>query len=147
MKKIVLIFILFLSFDLNAEEICETSSPEIIIDLGGDPEPEKIIYSRDTTCKFSGYYCGTMGCPLDVYDDADADINIYDNEGALYYLTDNDWYIRPSEGSYTEPTKNAFELVIPMSNSYCLEEYENENCARIIKVRNNKLSEKIEVNE
>ena len=137
MKKIFLIFILFLSFDLNAEEICETSSPEIIIDLGGDSEPEKIIYSRDTICKGSWYYCGAMGCALD----------IYDGDDELNYLTDNDWYIKPSESSYNEPTKNAFELIIPMGKTYCLEEYGNENCANIIKVRNNKLSAKIEINE
>ena len=137
MKKILLILIFFLSFKIYAEEICEVSNPEIIIDLGGDSEPEKIIYSRDTICKGSWYYCGAMGCSLD----------IYDGEDELNYLTDNDWYIKPSESSYNEPTKNAFELIIPMGKTFCLEEYGNENCANIIKVRNNKLSEKIEISE
>ena len=138
MKKLIIILFCCFSFHtfIYAEEICETSSPEIIIDLGGDPEPEKIVYTRDTICEGSGLYCGAMGCALDVYDDG--------NE--LNYLTDNDWYIRPSESSYKNPTDNAFELIIPMAKSFCLENHGNENCSRVVKVRNNKLSVKIEVN-
>ena len=136
MKKllITLSFLLFFT-PLHAEEICETSSPEIIIDLGGDPEPEKIVYTRDTICEGSWMHCGALGCSLDVYDDG--------NE--LNYLVDNDWYIRPSEGSYDNPTDNAYELIIPMAKSFCFENHGNENCSRVVKVRNNKLTEKIEV--
>ena len=38
------------------EEICETSNPEIIIDLGGDSKPEKIVYM---VWEYAGYVFGT----------------------------------------------------------------------------------------
>ena len=55
MKKLLGILVLGLLF-YNvglAEEKCETSNPEIIIDLGGDSKPEKIVYMRDTICEGS----------------------------------------------------------------------------------------------
>ena len=131
-----------------AEEICETSNPEIIIDLGGDSEPEKIIYRRDTICEGSMMYCGANGlsCSLEIYDD---EYKSYEKGDipALSYLAENDWYIRPSESNYNKPTENAFELVIPMAKSYCSENHGNENCSIVVKVINNQLTEIIEINQ
>ena len=115
MKKLLGIVVLSLmwcnvSF---AEEKCETSNPEIIIDLGGDSKPEKIVYMRDTICEGSWMYCGSGGCSLEVFDD--------NGVKQKSYLVKNDWYIRPSETnlySYENPTENAFELIIPLKNEY-----------------------------
>ena len=94
---------------------------------------------RDTICEGSWMYCGSGGCSLEVFDD----------NGVLKagYLSKNDWYIRPSETnlySYNNPTENAFELIIPMSQSYCSENHGKENCSRVIKVKNNQITESIE---
>ena len=142
MKKIlcILFVILFFSSSMFAEEICETSNLEIIIDLGGDSKPEKIIYRRDTICEGSWMYCGSGGCSLDVFDDKD-------NQVLGGYLSQNTWYIRPSESNYSKPTENAFELVIPMAKSYCSENHGNENCSIVVKVINNQLTEIIEINQ
>ncbi len=118
-----------------AEEKCETSNPEIIIDLGGDSKPEKIVYMRDTICEGSWIYCGSGGCSLKVFDD--------NGVKKKSYLVKNDWYIRPSETNYTNPTENAFELIIPMGQSYCSEKHGKENCSRVIKVINNKITETV----
>ena len=136
MKTHLLLFFLFTSTLVFAEEICETSNPEIIIDLGGDSKPEKIVYMVDTICEGSFMYCGSGGCSLDVYDD----------EGILklFYLNEGNWYIRPSEGNYKNPKENAFELIIPMSKIFCSENYEKENCSIVVKVIDNKLTEIIE---
>ena len=119
-----------------AEEKCETSNPEIIIDLGGDSKPEKIVYMRDTICEGSWMYCGSGGCSLEVFDD--------NGVQKKSYLSKNDWYIRPSETNYENPTENAFELIIPMSQSYCSENHGKENCSRVIKVKNNQITESVE---
>jgi hypothetical protein len=118
-----------------AEEKCETSNPEIIIDLGGDSKREKIVYMRDTICEGSWMYCGSGGCSLVVFDD--------NGVRQKSYLVKNDWYIRPSESNYTNPTENAFELIIPMGQSYCSEKHGKENCSRVIKVINNKITETV----
>ena len=115
------------------------NNPEIIIDLGGDSKPEKIVYMRDTICEGSWMYCGSGGCSLEVFDD--------NGVKQKSYLVKNDWYIRPSEtnpDSYENPTENAFELIIPMSQSYCSENHGKENCSRVIKVKNNQITESVE---
>lgn len=118
------------------EEICETSNPEIIIDLGGDSKPEKIVYMVDTICEGSFVYCGSGGCSLDVYDD--------EGNLKLFYLNEGNWHIRPSEGNYKNPKENAFELIIPMSKIFCSENHGKENCSIVVKVIDNKLTEIIE---
>ena len=107
-----------------AEEECESSFPyrEIAIDLGGDSKPEKIVYFRDTVCTGGMMWCGIRGCRLEVYDD--------NGVNQKNYLAENDWYIRPSEmnlNTYNNPTENAFELIIPMYQSYCSENHGKEN--------------------
>ena len=141
MKKLFLYMFLGLLWSNAsfAEEKCETSNPEIIIDLGGDSKPEKIVYMRDTICEGSWMYCGSGGCSLEVFDD--------NGVKQKSYLVKNDWYIRPSEtnpDSYENPTENAFELIIPMSQSYCSEKHGKENCSRVIKVKNNQITESVE---
>ena len=108
------------SFNAFAEE-CKSSFAyrEIAIDLGGDSKPEKIVYMRDTICEGSWMYCGSGGCSLEVFDD--------NGVQKKSYLSKNDWYIRPSETNYENPTENAFELIIPMSQSYCSENHGKEN--------------------
>ena len=135
-KTLGIAFIGLLWCNVGFAEKCQTSNPEIIIDLGGDSKPEKIVYMRDTICEGSNMYCGSGGCSLQVFDD----------NGVLQesYLSRNDWYLRPSESNYENPTKNAFELIIPMSQSYCSENHGKENCSRVIKVKNNQITESFE---
>ena len=137
MKKFLgIVFLGLLWCNVGFAEKCETSNPEIIVDLGGDPKPEKIVYMRDTICEGSNMYCGSGGCALDVFDD----------KGTLKksYLSPNNWYLRPSESNYENPTKNSFELIMPMSQTYCLENIKDVNCARVIKVISNQITESIE---
>ena len=92
MKKLLGILVILFWCNVGfAEEKCETSNPEIIIDLGGDSKPEKIVYMRDTICEGSWIYCGSGGCSLEVFDD--------NGVKKKSYLAKNDWYIRPSETS------------------------------------------------
>ena len=121
-----------------AEEECE-SSREIVIDLGGNSKPERIVYFRDTVCTGSNMWCGNRGCLLEVYD----------NNGVNQknYAAENNWYIRPSEmnlNTYNNPTENAFELIIPMYQSYCSENHGKENCSRVVKVKYNQITESFE---
>ena len=46
--------------------------------------------------------------------------------------------------TYNNPTENAFELIIPMYQSYCSENHGKENCSRVVKVKNNKITESYE---
>ena len=122
-----------------AEEECEYSNPEILIDLGGDDKLERIVYLRDTVCTGANMWCGNRGCRLEIYDD--------NGVNQKNYLAENDWYIRPSEmnlNTYNNPTENAFELVIPMYQGYCSENYGKENCSRVVKVKNNEITESYE---
>ena len=122
MKKILLI--IFLSsiglVTANADGNCPDKNPEIILDLGGSSDSEKIVYSTYDSCTKKSDYCGSMGCALDVFDDK--------GEFALGYIAKDDWYIRPVNVIGKKPT---FELVVPLANGDL----------RIIKVENNKLTE------
>ena len=127
MKKLLGIIILGL-FWCNqsfAADTCVDKNPEIILDLGGSSEPEKIIYATYDSCTKMHDYCGAMGCALDVFDDK--------GKYALGYIAKDDWYIRPAKVSGQKPT---YELVVPLANGNL----------RIIKVVNNKLTE-VEVNK
>ena len=101
---------------VSADDNCIDKNPEIILDLGGSPEPEKIIYATYDSCTRMHDYCGTLGCSLDVFDDK--------GEYVLGYITEDDWYIRPNKSYKKKPT---YELVMPLANGNL----------RIIKVTNN----------
>ena len=107
MKKILLI--IFLSsiglVTANAYGNCPDKNPEIILDLGGSPEPEKIVYATYSTCSGMHDYCGTMGCSVEVFD--------HEGNKELGYIHPADWYIRPFNVLSQIPT---FELVMPLSN-------------------------------
>ena len=122
MKKLLSIIILgFLWFvPVNADNHCPDKNPEIILDLGGTLEPEKIIYATYDSCTKQSDYCGVMGCSLDVFD--------HTGENTLSYIAKDDWFIRPVNIVGQKPT---YELVMPLSNGK----------VRIIKVVNGKLTE------
>jgi len=122
MKKAIGIIILGLLWCNigSADDTCVDKNPEIIIDLGGSPEPEKIIYATYDSCTGMHDYCGAMGCALDVFDDK--------GKYALGYIAKDDWYIRPAKVLGKKPT---YELVVPLANGNL----------RIIKVINNKIAE------
>ena len=107
MKKLLGIVVLGLLWfmPVNADNHCPDKNPEIILDLGGTPEPEKIVYATYSTCSGSHDYCGTMGCSVEVFD--------HKGEKALGYIHPADWFIRPVEALSKIPT---FELVMPLSN-------------------------------
>ena len=106
-KKIllVLVFSLLALNVANADNHCPDKNPEIILDLGGTPEPEKIVYATYSTCSGSHDYCGTMGCSVEVFD--------HKGEKSLGYIHPADWFIRPVEALSKIST---FELVMPLSN-------------------------------
>ena len=122
MKKFLLTILLGLLWlmPVTADDNCVDKNPEIILDLGGTTEPEKIIYSTYDSCTKQSDYCGVMGCSLDVFDDK--------GEYALGYIAKNDWFIRPVNIVGQKPT---YELIVPLSNGK----------VRIIKVINGKLTE------
>lgn len=121
-KKLLLTTILALLWfvPVTADDNCVDKNPEIILDLGGSSDSEKIVYSTYDSCTKKSDYCGSMGCALDVFDDK--------GEFALGYIAKDDWYIRPVNVIGKKPT---FELVVPLANGDL----------RIIKVENNKLTE------
>ena len=124
MKKLFLyIFLGLLWCNIgSADDTCVDKNPEIILDLGGSPEPEKIIYATYDSCTGMHDYCGAMGCALDVFDDK--------GKYALGYIAKDDWYIRPAKVLGQKPT---YELVVPLANGDL----------RIIKVINNKITETV----
>ena len=89
----------------SAEETCVDKNPEILLDLGGSPKPEKIIYSTYDACSQSHDYCGSQGSSLEVFDDK--------GEYALGYIVSDHWHIRPVSVLGKKPT---FELVVPLAN-------------------------------
>ena len=93
---------------------------EIILDLGGSSDSEKIVYSTYDSCTKKSDYCGSMGCALDVFDDK--------GEFALGYIAKDDWFIRPINIVGQKPT---YELIMPLSNGK----------VRIVKIVNDKLTE------
>ena len=103
-----------------ADENCKDLNPEIILDLGGSSDPEKIVYSTYDSCTKQHDYCGAMGCSLDVFD--------HKGEYAFSYITKDDWFIRPVNIIGQKPT---YELIVPLSNGKL----------RIVKVVNGKLTE------
>ena len=121
-KKLLLTTILVLLWfiPVTADDNCVDKNPEIILDLGGTTEPEKIIYATYNNCTKQSDYCGAMGCSLDVFDDK--------GEYALGYIAKDDWFIRPVNIVGQKPT---YELIVPLSNGK----------VRIIKVINDKLTE------
>ena len=125
LRNIIFLFlpagILWIS-PVSAGDTCIDKNPEIILDLGGTPEPEKIIYSTYDACTQSHDYCGTRGCSLNVFNDK--------GEYALGYIIRYQWYIRPVDVQGKKPT---YELVVPFRNGDL----------RIIKVINNKISETV----
>ena len=124
MKK--LLGIVFLSFiwiiPISADENCKDLNPEIILDLGGSSDTEKIVYSTYDSCTKQNDYCGVNGCALDVFDDK--------GEYVLGYIAKDDWYIRPVNIDGQKPT---FELVVPLANGDL----------RIVKVIKDKITETI----
>ena len=122
MKKLLAIIVLGLWWSNIgfADENCKDLNPEIILDLGGSSDPEKIVYSTYDSCTKQHDYCGTMGCSLDVFD--------HKGEYAFSYITKDNWFIRPVNIIGQKPT---YELVVPLSNGK----------VRIIKVVNDKLTE------
>ena len=122
MKKIlsIIFFGLLWFVPVTADDNCVDKNPEIILDLGGSTEPEKIIYATYDSCTKQSDYCGVMGCSLEVFDDK--------GEYALGYIAKNDWFIRPVNIVGQKPT---YELIVPLSNGK----------VRIIKVINDKLTE------
>ena len=105
---------------VSADENCKDLNPEIILDLGGTSDTEKIVYSTYDSCTKKNDYCGVNGCALDVFDDK--------GEYALGYISKDDWFIRPVNIVGQKPT---YELVMPLSNGKF----------RIVKVIDDKLTE------
>tara|TARA_B100001175_G_C18892091_1_gene349291 strand:- start:13 stop:405 length:393 start_codon:yes stop_codon:yes gene_type:complete len=127
MKKLLGIVVLGLLWiiPVSADDNCVDKNPEIILDLGGTPEPEKIVYSTYDSCTKQHDYCGIMGCALEVFDDK--------GNYAIGYIAKDDWYIKPineEEGVGKKPT---YELVVPLANGDL----------RVIKVINNKITETV----
>ena len=124
MKKLLLTTILVLLWfvPVTAADNCVDKNPEIILDLGGSTEPEKIIYATYDSCTKQHDYCGVMGCSLEVHDDK--------GEYALGYIAKDDWYIRPVKIVGQKPT---YELIVPLSNGKL----------RIVKVIDGKLTETV----
>ena len=124
MKKLLGIVVLSLLWimPVSADENCKDLNPEIILDLGGTPDAEKIVYSTYDSCTKQNDYCGVNGCALDIFDDK--------GEYALGYIVKDDWYIRPVN---IVGQKSTFELVIPLANGDL----------RIIKVESNEMTETI----
>ena len=110
----------------STDDTCVDKNPEIILDLGGSPEPEKIIYATYDSCTKMHDYCGAMGCQLNVFDDK--------GNYVLGYIAKDDWYIRLTKGSGLSK-KPTYELVVPLANGNL----------RIVKVINNKITE-VEIN-
>ncbi|WP_440634904.1 hypothetical protein [Candidatus Pelagibacter sp. HIMB1746] len=121
MKKILLIIILSIIglVTANADDDCPGDKAEIILNLGGSPEPEKITYATYSTCSGMHDYCGTMGCSVEVFN--------HEGNMELGYIHPADWYIRPINVLSQIPT---FELVMPLSNGKL----------RIVKVINGELT-------
>ena len=69
MKKLFLYLLLGMLWvsPASADETCIDKNPEIILDLGGSPEPEKIIYATYDSCTKMHDYCGYNGCSLKRY--------------------------------------------------------------------------------
>ena len=105
---------------VNADDHCPDKNPEIILDLGGTIEPEKIVYATYNNCTKQSDYCGVMGCSLDVFD--------HTGENTLSYIAKDDWFIRPVNIVGQKPT---YELIMPLSNGKF----------RIVKVIHGKLTE------
>ena len=122
MKKIlsIIFFGLLWFMPVTADDNCVDKNSEIILDLGGTTEPEKIIYSTYDSCTKQSDYCGVIGCSLDVFDDK--------GEYALGFIAKDDWFIRPVNIVGQKPT---YELIVPLSNGK----------VRIIKVINDELTE------
>ena len=122
MKKLLPLIIwgLLWFIPVNADNHCPDKNPEIILDLGGTIEPEKIVYATYNNCTKQSDYCGVMGCSLDVFD--------HTGENTLSYIAKDDWFIRPVNIVGQKPT---YELIVPLSNGK----------VRIIKVINDKLTE------
>ena len=122
MKKLLLTtgLVLLWFVPVTADDNCVDKNPEIILDLGGTTEPEKIIYATYDSCTKQSDYCGVMGCSLEIFDDK--------GEYALGYIAKDDWFIRPVNIVGQKPT---YELIVPLSNGKF----------RIIKVVNDKPTE------
>ena len=122
-----LLSIIFLSLlwfiPVNADDNCVDKNPEIILDLGGTTEPEKIIYATYDSCTKQHDYCGVMGCSLEIHDDK--------GEYALGYIVRDDWYIKPINEEDGVRKKPTYELIMPLSNGKL----------RIVKVIDGKLTE------
>ena len=125
MKKLLGIIVLGLLWfiPVSADDNCVDKNPEIILDLGGSTEPEKIIYATYDSCTKQHDYCGVMGCSLEVHDDK--------GEYALGYIVKDDWYIKPINEEDGVGKKPPYELVMPLSNGKL----------RIVKVIDGKLTE------
>ena len=122
MKKLLPLIIwgLLWFIPVNADNHCPDKNPEIILDLGGTIEPEKIVYATYNNCTKQNDYCGVMGCSLDVFD--------HTGENTLSYIAKDDWFIRPVNIVGQKPT---YELIMPLSNGKF----------RIVKVIHGKLTE------
>ena len=122
MKKLLPLIIwgLLWFIPVNADNHCPDKNPEIILDLGGTIEPEKIVYATYNNCTKQSDYCGVMGCSLDVFD--------HTGENTLSYIAKDDWFIRPVNIVGQKPT---YELIVPLSNGKL----------RIVKVIDGKLTE------
>ena len=122
MKQLLLTTILVLLWfvPVTADDNCVDKNPEIILDLGGTIESEKIVYATYNNCTKQSDYCGVMGCSLDVFD--------HTGENTLSYIAKDDWFIRPVNIVGQKPT---YELIMPLSNGKF----------RIVKVIHGKLTE------
>ena len=122
MKKLLPLIIwgLLWFIPVNADNHCPDKNPEIILDLGGTIEPDKIVYATYNNCTKQSDYCGVMGCSLDVFD--------HTGENTLSYIAKDDWFIRPVNIVGQKPT---YELIMPLSNGKF----------RIVKVIHGKLTE------
>ena len=127
MKKLLRIVVLTLMWiiPVSADDNCVDKNPEIILNLGGTPEPEKIIYATYDSCTKQHDYCGIMGCSLEVFD----------NKGnyAIGYIAKDDWYIKPINEEKGVGKKPTYELVVPLANGDL----------RVIKVINDKITETV----
>ena len=134
-KKLLSLFIIltFLSSPVwsdtdISEEQCVDDNPEILIDLGGSLEPERIIYSVYDSCTERHDYCGSSGCDLAITGNKDT-------KGRFDRITRQNWYIMPSHVLGRDPT---YEVYVPT----------RRGGLSVIKVVDNELTETvIEENE
>ena len=107
MFKFILTFIclFFINTNIKAQENCINKNPEVLLNLGGSEELEKIVYSTYDECKKKINFCDIYGCSLEIFD--------HEGNLAKSLLVNSKWFVRPVNNLNQKPT---YEIVVPVSN-------------------------------